>query len=74
MSFVHEFEELVDDRLQELPVRFQETRILADDVHDVRSDDGFVVLSSLQFYEAEQFLDDRDKEALLLLLVWRSCK
>lgn len=69
MGLVHEFEEFVDDRLQELPMRLQEPRILADDIHDVRGDDGFVVLPSLELYEAEQFLDDSDEESLLLLLI-----
>ena len=47
MCLVHELEELVDDGLQELPVRLQESRVLADDVHDVGRDDGLVVLASL---------------------------
>lgn len=32
MGLVHELEELVDNRLQELPVRFQESWVLTNDV------------------------------------------
>ena len=35
MCLMHELKELVDYRLQELPMRFEETRILADDIHDI---------------------------------------
>jgi hypothetical protein len=47
VHLVHELEELVDDRLEELPVRAQEAWILPDDVHDVGGDDGLVVLAAL---------------------------
>lgn len=49
MRFVHELEQFVHNSLQKLPVRLQETRVLSDDIHDVRSDDRFVVLSSFDF-------------------------
>jgi hypothetical protein len=35
VRLVGELEELVDDRLEELPVRLEEARVLTDDVHDV---------------------------------------
>lgn len=35
VGLVSELEELVDDGLEELPVSFEETRVLTDDVHDV---------------------------------------
>lgn len=35
VRLVHELEELVDNRLQELPVRLEEARILPNDIHDV---------------------------------------
>lgn len=47
VSLVHELEQLVDDCLEELPVRFEEARVLADDIHDVRRDDRLVVLATL---------------------------
>lgn len=50
-------------------MRFEEARILTDDVHNVGSDDGLVVLSSLHLGQAEQLFDDVDQEALLVLLV-----
>ena len=67
VELVHELEELVDDRLEELPVRAQEARVLADDVHDVGGDDGLVVLAALHLTQPEQILDDGDEEALLVL-------
>lgn len=48
---VHELEELVHDRLEELPVRLEEARILAHDVHDVRGDDGLIVLAALLLHQ-----------------------
>ena len=39
----------------------QEARVLANNVHDVGCDDGFVVLASLCFAEAQQFLEERDR-------------
>jgi hypothetical protein len=52
MRLVHEFEELVDDCFQELPVSFEEARVLPHDIHDVGGDDGFVVLAAFHFDEA----------------------
>ena len=69
MGLVHELKELVDYRLQELPMRFEEAWILADDVHDVRGNDGFVILAALNLTQPKEILDDDDKEALLVVLV-----
>ena len=44
---MHEFKQLVDDSLEELPVGAQETGVLAHNVHDVRCYDGLVVFASL---------------------------
>ena len=66
---MHKLEQLVDDRLEELPVRLEEARVLADHVHDVGGDDGLVVFSLLLFAEAEQVADDRNQEAFLVLFV-----
>lgn len=35
VGFMHEFEELVDDSLEEFPMRLEESWVLADNVHDV---------------------------------------
>jgi len=95
VRFVHKLEKLVDDRLEELPVGLEESRVLSDDIHDaerekaeavnvstdakgekelgasnsLRSDDGLVVLPSLDLAETEKILDDLDQETLLSLLV-----
>lgn len=69
MRFVHELEQLIHDSLQEFPMRFQEPRILADDVHDIRRDNRLVVLATLKFYKSQELLDDSHKETLFLLLI-----
>jgi len=46
---MHKLEQLVDDSFQEPPMCSQEPGILADDVHDVRRNDGLVVLAALLF-------------------------
>mmetsp|Transcript_44080 Transcript_44080/g.103121 ORF Transcript_44080/g.103121 Transcript_44080/m.103121 type:complete len:669 (+) Transcript_44080:804-2810(+) len=68
MQLVHELEELVDHRLEELPVRAQKARVLAHYVHDVGGDDRFVVLASLHLAQPQQVLDHGDEESLLVLL------
>ena len=61
MGLVHELEQLVDDRLEEPPVSSQESRVLAHDVHDVRGDDGLVVLALLLLAKAKQVLEEKKK-------------
>mmetsp|Transcript_91 Transcript_91/g.299 ORF Transcript_91/g.299 Transcript_91/m.299 type:complete len:538 (-) Transcript_91:749-2362(-) len=68
VQFVHELEELVHDGPEELPVRSEEPRVLADHVHDVRRDDGLVVFPTLVLTQVQEVLDDDDQEPLLLLL------
>ena len=48
----------------------QETRILSDNVHDIRRNDGLVVLATFNFAEAEKILDDRHQETFLRLLIY----
>lgn len=69
MSLMHELEQLVDDSLQELPVGFEESGILTDNVHNVGSTDSLVVLASLHLSKTKEILDDSHKEALFSLLV-----
>ena len=66
VRLVHEFEQFVDDRLQELPMAAQEARVLADDVHDVGSDHRLVVLAALLFAEAKQIFNLKCKIVLYL--------
>ena len=49
---MHKLEELVDYSFEEFPMCFEETRILADDIHDVGSADGFIVFATLHLGEA----------------------
>lgn len=72
MGLVHEFEQLVDNSFQELPMSLEEPRILADDIHDIRGYDSLVVFTPFDFAESEQILDDRDQESLLRFLIWQT--
>jgi hypothetical protein len=49
MTFVYKLKQLVDNRLEELPVRLEEAWVLTHDVHDVTRNDSLVVLSTLDF-------------------------
>ena len=53
VGFVHELEELVHHRLEKLPVSLEEARVLADNIHDIRSNNGFVVLAALNLTQAK---------------------
>ena len=48
---------------------FEEPRVLANDVHNIRCNDSFVVLAALDLAETKQVLDDGDQEAFLSLFV-----
>jgi hypothetical protein len=50
-------------------VGFEESRVLADDVHDIGCDHGFVVFATLDLAETQKIFDDGHKEAFLGLLV-----
>ena len=53
MGLMHELKELVDDSFQELPVRLEESRVLTDDVHNVRGNDSFVIFSTFDLTESQ---------------------
>lgn len=69
VGFVHELKQLIDDCLEELPMRLEEARILANNVHDVAGHNRLVVFSSFHLRQSEQILNNGHKEALLGLLV-----
>jgi hypothetical protein len=69
VSLVHEFKQLVDDSLQELPMSLEETWVLSHNVHDVTSHNGFVVFATLHLGKTKKILNDSDQESLLRLLV-----
>ena len=50
----------------------QETRILSDNVHDIRRNDGLVVFATFNFAEAEKILDDRHQETFFGFLIYNS--
>lgn len=63
---MHELKELVHNSFEELPVGSKKTRVLANNVHDVRGDDGLVVFSSLLLTETQQILKQTPKDSLRL--------
>lgn len=72
VGLVHKFEELVDNSLQEFPMCLEESGVLSDDVHDIGSNDGFVVLSAFDLTKPEQILDDGHQKAFLGFFVWEN--
>lgn len=66
---MHELKELVHNSFQELPVGSKKTRVLANNVHDVRGDDGLVVFSSLLLTETQQILKQTPKDSHLGLML-----
>ena len=53
VGLVHELKQLVDDGLEEPPVRPKEPGVLANNIHDVGGDDGLVVLPLLLLAQPE---------------------
>lgn len=47
----------------------QEARILPDNVHDIRGNDGLVIFTTFNFAETEKILDDRYQEPFLGFLI-----
>ena len=70
VSLVHELEQLVCYGLQELPVGFEEPWVLPDNVHDVGGDDSLIVFAPLHLCQAQEILDDGDKEPFLDVLIY----
>lgn len=52
VCLVHELKQLVDNSLEEPPVGTEEPWVLSNNVHDVGSDDGLVVLALLLLAKA----------------------
>ena len=50
---MHELEQFVDHRLEKFPMGAEKTRILTDDVHDVRGDDRLVIFATLLLAQTE---------------------
>lgn len=53
---MHEFKQFVDDSFEELPVSSEEAWVLANNIHDIRGNDGLVVLPSLLLTQTQQIL------------------
>ena len=56
VQLVHELEQLVHHRPEELPVGPKESRVLSDDVHDVGGHHRLVVFASLHLAKVQQVL------------------
>ena len=61
---MHELEQLVDHRPEELPVCFEEAGVLSYDVHDVGGHHGLVVLAALHLTQVQQVLFTYTKKQL----------
>mmetsp|Transcript_7823 Transcript_7823/g.13470 ORF Transcript_7823/g.13470 Transcript_7823/m.13470 type:complete len:443 (-) Transcript_7823:1690-3018(-) len=68
VHLVHELEQFVDHRLEELPVCAQKARVLADDVHNVGGNDSLVVLPPRELAQVQQVPDHRHQELVLHVL------
>lgn len=55
---MHELKQLVHHRLEELPVGLQEPRVLSDNIHDIASHDGLVILATLHFGKSQKIFDN----------------
>ncbi len=53
---MHKFEQLVDNRLEKLPMGAQEPRVLANHIHDIGSDNRLVIFASLLLAQPQQIL------------------
>jgi hypothetical protein len=69
MRLMHELEEFVDHRLEEFPMCFQKSRILANNIHDICRYHRFVVFAAFHFAQTQQILDNCNQEAFLGFLV-----
>mmetsp|Transcript_22416 Transcript_22416/g.35204 ORF Transcript_22416/g.35204 Transcript_22416/m.35204 type:complete len:225 (-) Transcript_22416:1026-1700(-) len=66
---MHEFEQLVNDGLKELPVHAKESRILPHDVHDVAGNHSLVIFPLLHLAHAKKILDHSNEKGFLMLLL-----
>lgn len=69
---MHKLKQLVHHGFQKFPVSLEESRVLANNVHDVARNHSFVVLSALHLGETQEILDHSDEETLFRLLVHSS--
>mmetsp|Transcript_76595 Transcript_76595/g.155496 ORF Transcript_76595/g.155496 Transcript_76595/m.155496 type:complete len:494 (+) Transcript_76595:1160-2641(+) len=68
-GLVHKLEEFEDHRLEELPMGFQESRILTNHIHDVAGHSRLIFLAFFQIAEFQQISDHRNHELLLFRLL-----
>lgn len=61
---MHEFEKFVDDSSQEPPVRTKEAGVLTDNIHDVCSNNGFVVLAAAVLTQSQKVANNDNKKPL----------
>ena len=69
MGLVHEFKKFVDHGLEELPMCLEEPRVLTNNVHDIGSDDRFVVFSAFDLTQPEEIFNYRHQETFFRLFV-----
>lgn len=58
VRLVHELKQLVDHRLEELPVGLQEPGVLSNNIHDIAGHDGLVILATLHLGKSQKIFDN----------------
>ncbi|KAH3662578.1 hypothetical protein OGAPHI_005830 [Ogataea philodendri] len=72
VGFMHKFKQLIDNSLQELPVSFQESWVLSNNVHDVGCHNCLVILTPFHFGQRQQIFNNCNQESFLSLFVHRT--
>ena len=70
MCLMHELKKFVDYCFQELPVRLQESWVLPNNIHNIRCDNGLVVLATLDLAQPKQIFDNSDQKPFFCFLVF----
>lgn len=68
---MHELKKFVDDSLEEAPMYAKESWVLSHNVHDIWSNDGFVIFASLLLTETQEIFDNNNQESLFIFF-WHS--
>ena len=66
---MHKLKELIDNGLEELPMRLEKAGILSNNIHDVAGHHSLVVFSSLHLGKTKQIFDNCYQKSLLCLLI-----
>ena len=68
---MHKLKQLVHHCFEEFPMRSEETRVLAHDIHNVAGYDRLVVLASHNLHQPQQIFDDMHQKFLFIIFPHR---